>query len=62
MGDVVNLRTQRKRIARLQESKFATLQRAKHGVTKQQRVLAKAIDDKASRNLDQQRLDSGETQ
>lgn len=62
MGDVVNLRIQRKRIARLQESKFARQQRAKHGVAKQLRILAKAVEYKSERNLDQQGLDSGESQ
>jgi hypothetical protein len=62
MGDVVNLRSHRKRTMRMQEAKLAVQQRAKHGVTKQQRMLAKAIDNKASRTHNQQRLDTGEGQ
>jgi hypothetical protein len=62
MGDVVNLRTERKRAARLQASKEAGHRRLEHGVAKQQRMTAKAVEHKASRKLDQQRLDSGETQ
>jgi uncharacterized protein DUF4169 len=62
MGDVVNLRIQRKRTERLVESKFAAQQRVKHGVAKQQRALAKAVEDKSRRDMIQQRLDSGETQ
>ena len=62
MGDVVNLRTERKRAARLRDSEIAAQKRIAHGVSKQQRTIAKAVEHKASRTLDQQRLDSGEGQ
>jgi hypothetical protein len=62
MGEVVNLRIQRKRTKRLQDSKFATQQRVKHGSVKQTRMLAKAVDVKSMRNLDQHRLETGEGQ
>ncbi len=62
MGDVVNLRIQRKRAMRLQESKLAAQVRTKHGATKHQRLLAKAEGTKADRDLDQQRLETGEGQ
>ena len=61
MGDVVNLRLERKRVGRLQKSKSASDQRAKHGVTKQQRMLAKALDSKTRRQIDEHRLETGET-
>jgi hypothetical protein len=62
MGDVVSLRTERKRAARLRDAEVAAQKRIAHGVSKQQRTLAKAVEQKASRTLDQQRLDSGEGQ
>jgi hypothetical protein len=62
MGDVVNLRTERKRAARLRDAEDAAQKRIAHGVSKQQRTLATAVEHKASRTLDQQRLDSGEGQ
>jgi hypothetical protein len=61
MGDVVNLRLERKRVGRLKKSKAATQQRAKHGVAKQQRMLAKAMGTRAGRSLDEHQLESGET-
>jgi hypothetical protein len=62
MSEVVNLRIHRKRSNRLQDSKFAAQQRVKHGTAKQSRMLAKAVDVKSTRNLDQHRLETGEGQ
>ena len=62
MGDVVSLRTERKRAARLRDAEVAAQKRIAHGVSKQKRTLAKAVEQKASRTLDQQRLDFGEGQ
>ena len=44
MGDVVNLRTERKRAARLRNAEVAAQKRIAHGVSKQQRTLAKAVE------------------
>jgi len=49
MGDVVNLRTARKRVNRLA-----------HGQPKAERALSEAHSDKARRDLDQHRIETGD--
>jgi len=60
MGDVVNLRTFRKRAVRQKQEEDATRRRAEYGVAKNDRELASARDSKIRRNLDLHRLDTGD--
>jgi len=57
MSKIVNLRHARKAKARAGKSAEADANRAKHGIAKPLRDLAKARDEKAARDLDAQRLD-----
>jgi hypothetical protein len=57
MAEIVNLRRVKKAKARTEKSAEADANRAKHGVAKPVRDLAKARDAKAARDLDAQRLD-----
>jgi hypothetical protein len=60
MGDVVNLRTIRKRAARQQAAERAAANRVLHGMPKSERTLLKANKKKAERALDEHRIDTGE--
>ena len=60
MGDVVNLRTQRKRAERRKDADRAAERRAQHGTTKADRQLKAARDKRAERDLDLHRLDTGD--
>jgi len=60
MGDVVNLRLQRKRRQRQQNADEAALQRALHGISKGERSLKEARERQANLKLDQHRLDTGD--
>jgi hypothetical protein len=60
MGDVVNLRTQRKRRQRRQHADEAALQRALHGVSRSERLLKETREKQADLKLDQHRLDTGD--
>jgi hypothetical protein len=60
MAKVINLRVVRKRVARLQEGQHATERRARYGMTKAERHLVEARDDKARRNLDDHQIEKGE--
>ncbi|HEY7979442.1 MAG TPA: DUF4169 family protein [Rhizomicrobium sp.] len=57
MAEIVNLRRVKKAKARAEKSALADANRAKHGTAKPVRDLAKARDEKAARDLDQQKLD-----
>ena len=57
MAEIVNLRRVKKAKARAEKSAQADANRVKHGVAKPVRDLAKARDEKAARDLDQQKLD-----
>jgi hypothetical protein len=61
MAEVVNLRTARKRAQRRHVEKRAAENRLSHGRSKPERDLAKALADKADRDLDQHRNKTGET-
>jgi hypothetical protein len=52
-GDVVNLRQFRKRKARMEKGKTAEQNRVSFGRTKVEKQLTKALNDKASKALDQ---------
>jgi hypothetical protein len=60
MGNVINLRTARKRAARQHEAKRAGENRALHGQSKAERLQIKARGEKARRDLDQHRIHKGD--
>jgi hypothetical protein len=60
MGEVVNLRIERKRKRRAESAEKATEQRVQHGVSKSERSLEEAREERAKLNLDQHRLDTGD--
>jgi hypothetical protein len=62
MGDVVNLRTERKRAKRRQAEQEAASRRLVHGRSKAERTAERLHNDKAHRNLDQHRIETGEGQ
>ena len=57
MGEIVNLRHARKAKVRAETAAQADANRAKHGVTKRERDLAKAEAKKLDRDLASRRLD-----
>jgi hypothetical protein len=60
MGDIVNLRTVRKRARRQHDSDAAAAQRLRYGEAKAERSLSRAKEDQTRRKLDQHRIQSGE--
>jgi hypothetical protein len=60
MGDLVNLRTARKRALRQQDEARAASNRLAHGLSKQAHTLEKAENAQAERHLDQHRIEPGE--
>ncbi len=62
MGDLVNLRTARKRATRRQAEQEAASSRLVHGRSKAERTLEQSRSDKAQRNLDQHRIQTGDGQ
>ena len=60
MAEIVNLRRVKKARARAENSAEADANRARHGVAKPLRELAKARDEKAARDLEKHKLDEGE--
>jgi uncharacterized protein HemY len=60
MGEIVNLRTVRKRARRQQETNAAVVQRLQHGMPKAERSLRRAQEHQRRRKLDQHRIESGE--
>lgn len=59
-GDIVNLRQFRKQKARSEKEKLADQNRLTFGRTKAEKNLTSALNDKASRALDQGKLDKGD--
>ena len=57
MAEIINLKRVKKAKARAEKSAQADANRAKHGVAKPVRELAKAREDKAAHDLDARRLD-----
>lgn len=57
MGDVINLRTARKRADRRKAEERAGANRIAHGLTKAERKLGKARKAKADREIEGHRLD-----
>ena len=62
MGDVVNLRTARKRAKRREAAQKAAANRLVHGQTKADRTATRSRDDKAQRSLDLHRVETGDRQ
>jgi Domain of unknown function (DUF4169) len=60
MGEIVNLRTVRKRIRRQRETDAAAVRRMQHGVPKGEQLLSRAQEKRARRKHDQHRIESGE--
>jgi Domain of unknown function (DUF4169) len=60
MGEIVNLRTVRKRTRRQQETNAAATRRMQHGVAKAEQSLSRAQEKRARRKHDQHRIESGE--
>ena len=60
MGDVIKLRTARKAAKRRQDAEQAAANRLGHGRTKAQRKLDQARTDKAQRELDAHKIETGE--
>jgi hypothetical protein len=59
MADVVNLRLARKQAKRRQAEQEAAQRRLAHGRGKAEKMLQRSQSDKAERDLDRHRLDSG---
>jgi len=62
MGDLVNLRTERKRAKRVQAEQAAASNRLVHGRSKAERALEQAKHEKSGRSLDQHRIQRGDGQ
>jgi hypothetical protein len=60
MAEIVNLRIARKRANRQLSEKRAAAARVSHGVSKADRMLTKANQDKIRRELDEHRIQIGE--
>jgi hypothetical protein len=60
MAEIVNLRTARKRATRRQHAERAASNRLAHGTSKAERSLVEARSDKASRQLDLHRIETGD--
>ena len=60
MGDLVNLRTARKRAKRREAERQAASNRLAHGRSKAERALTRSQGDKARKDLDQHRIDAGD--
>ncbi len=58
MADIVNLRRARKAKGRAEKEQEAEANRAKHGVAKPMRDLAKAREAKATHDIDAHKLDN----
>ena len=62
MGDLVNLRTARKRAKRRQAEQDAEASRRLHGRSKIERTLEESRSEKAQKSLDQHRIQTGDGQ
>ena len=60
MGDLVNLRTARKRAKRLEADQRSASNRVAHGHSKAERALTCSQSNKARKDLDQHRIDTGD--
>ena len=62
MGDLVNLRTARKRARRRRAEQEAASSRLVHGRSKSDRALEQSRSERAQRSLDQHRIERGDGQ
>lgn len=62
MGDLVNLRTARKRTKRRQAEQEAASNRLRHGRSKAERALQQSLSDKTRASLDRHRIEQGKEQ
>ena len=62
MGDLVNLRTARKRAKRQQAEQQAASNRLAHGRSKAERAVLRLRSDKARQSLDRHRIETGDGQ
>jgi hypothetical protein len=60
VAEIINLRNARKRTERLLSEERAATARVSHGMSKADRMLAKANRDKIRRELDEHRIETGE--
>jgi len=60
MGKVINLGVVRKRAARLRDGQHAAERRARYGMSKAERLLIKARDEKARQKVDDHQIEKGE--
>jgi hypothetical protein len=60
MAEIVNLRTARKR-AKRQKAELAAQARVSHGMSKAERALARSMQSKVRRELDEHRIETGES-
>jgi hypothetical protein len=60
MAEIINLRVARKRADRQDSEKRAAAARVSHGMSKADRMLAKAKTEKIRRGLDEHRIETGE--
>ena len=60
MGEIVNLRRARKKAGRQRDERKAAANRLFHGRTKAQRDLEAKRDDKARRDLERHRIETGD--
>jgi hypothetical protein len=61
MAEIVNLRTARKRAKRQLDAEHAVQARASHGMSKAARTLARSEQSKIRRELDEHRIETGES-
>ncbi|MEZ5786351.1 MAG: DUF4169 family protein [Xanthobacteraceae bacterium] len=60
MADIVNLRAMRKRAKREKAAEHAAENRVRYGMSKVERKQLAAEQERAARDLDQRRIDTGE--
>ncbi|HXX03638.1 MAG TPA: DUF4169 family protein [Xanthobacteraceae bacterium] len=62
MGDLVNLRTARKQTKRRQDAARAASNRLAHGRSKAERAMEQSLRNKARKELEQHRIETGDGQ
>jgi hypothetical protein len=61
MAEIVNLRTARKRAKRQELAELAAQARVSNGTSKAERALARSMQSKVRRELDEHRIETGES-
>jgi hypothetical protein len=61
MAEIVNLRTARKRAKRQEQAELAAEARVSSGMSKGERALARSMQSKVRRELDEHRIETGES-